>query len=34
MTRIQKQMKVLLKEEKETHQMLRDAFEGIGYDVE
>jgi len=34
MTRIQKQMKELLKEEKETHQMLRDAFKGIGYDVE
>ncbi len=34
MSRIQKQMKELLKEEKETHQMLRDAFKGIGYDVD
>ena len=34
MIRIQKQMKALLKEEKETHQMLRDAFEGIGYNVD
>lgn len=34
MTRIQSEMKELLKEEKETHQMLRDAFDGIGYNVE
>lgn len=34
MIRIQKKMKALLKEEKETHQMLRDAFEGVGYNVD
>lgn len=34
MTRIQKDMKTLLKKEKETHQLLKDAFEGIGYEIE
>jgi|LSQX01.1.fsa_nt_gb type I restriction enzyme M protein len=34
MTRIQKEMKDLLEEEKKTQQMLKDAFEGIGYGIE
>lgn len=34
MARIQKEMKALLKEEKKTQQMLKDAFEGIGYGIE
>lgn len=34
MARIQNEMKELLLEEKKTHQMLRDAFKGIGYGIE
>jgi len=34
MVRIQKEMKELLEEEKKTQQMLKDAFEGIGYGIE
>ena len=34
MARIQNEMKELLKEEKKTQQMLKDAFEGIGYGIE
>ncbi len=34
MTRIQSEMKELLKEEKKSQQMLEDAFRGIGYGIE
>jgi type I restriction enzyme M protein len=34
MARIQNEMKELLKEEKKTQQMLKDAYEGIGYGIE
>jgi type I restriction enzyme M protein len=34
MARIQNEMKELLLEEKKTHQMLKDAFKGIGYGIE
>jgi type I restriction enzyme M protein len=34
MSRIQKEMKELLEEEKRTQKMLKKAFEGIGYNVE
>jgi len=34
MSRIQTEMKDLLKEEKETQNMLKEAFEGIGYGIE
>lgn len=34
MARIQKEMKVLLEEEKKTQQMLKEAFKGIGYGIE
>jgi type I restriction enzyme M protein len=34
MSRIQSEMKDLLKEEKETQNMLKEAFEGIGYGIE
>ena len=34
MARIQKEMKELLDEEKKTQQMLKEAFEGIGYGIE
>lgn len=34
MKRIQKEMKALLKTERESQQMLADAFKGIGFDIE
>ena len=34
MSRIQKEMKALLEEEKTTQKMLKDAFQGIGYGIE
>ncbi len=34
MARIQNEMKELIEEEKKTQQMLKDAFEGIGYGIE
>jgi len=34
MTRIQKEMRELLEEEKKTQKMLKEAFEGIGYGIE
>lgn len=34
MTRIQKEMKDLLKEEKESQKQLEDAFKGIGYGID
>jgi type I restriction enzyme M protein len=34
MALIQKEMKELLVEEKKTHQILKDAFKGIGYGIE
>lgn len=34
MIRIQKEMKELLEEEKKTQEMLKEAFEGIGYGIE
>lgn len=33
MSRIQKEMQDILKEEKKSQQMLEDAFEGIGYGI-
>ena len=34
MTRIQKEMKEILREEQETRDMLKKAFKGIGYEIE
>jgi type I restriction enzyme M protein len=34
MARIQNEMKELIEEEKKTQQMLKEAFEGIGYGIE
>ena len=33
MSRIQNEMKSILKQEKESQRMLENAFRGIGYDV-
>lgn len=34
MSRIQNEMRELMKKEKQTHTMLVDAFRGIGYGIE